>query len=224
MVVTDLSERKKSDELIAAGRLSTSILESAAEAIAVCDRTGKIITVNEALERLCGFNPLFQSFDLAIPLVRNDSLTKVPKRFLIAEALKGTTLRGLEVTFHGSSVNLTILVVDDEPMLADTLAVIFRRAGYESIAVYSCEAVLPIIRKLQPLLIVSDVVMPGMDGIALAKIIRVNFPNCGVLLFSGNADPQDLLESAHEEGYAFEVLAKPVSPPHLLERVAYLAS
>ncbi len=72
MVVTDLTERKRNDELIAAGRLSTSILESAAEAIAVCDQAGRIVTANQALERLCGSNPLFQPFDLAIPLKVND--------------------------------------------------------------------------------------------------------------------------------------------------------
>ena len=50
MVVADLTERKKRDELITAGKLATSILESAAEAIAVCDDTGRIVRVNKALE------------------------------------------------------------------------------------------------------------------------------------------------------------------------------
>ena len=121
-------------------------------------------------------------------------------------------------------MSVTILVVDDEPLLADTLATIFQRAGYRSTAVYSCEAALSVIEDLQPLLVVSDVVMPGMNGIALAKRIKTTFPQCGVLLFSGNADTQDLLESAREEGYAFEVLAKPVSPPYMLERVASLVA
>ncbi len=119
-------------------------------------------------------------------------------------------------------MSVTILVVDDEPMLADTLALIFQRAGYEASAVYSCEAALPVIKAQQPLFIVSDVVMPGMNGIELAKTIHTKFPSCGVLLFSGNADTQDMLEAAREEGYAFDVLAKPVSPPHMLERVAFL--
>jgi CheY-like chemotaxis protein len=42
------------------------------------------------------------------------------------------------------------------------------------------------------------------------------------LLFSGNADTQDLLEAAQQEGHAFEVLAKPVPPPQLLAKVASL--
>jgi DNA-binding NtrC family response regulator len=118
----------------------------------------------------------------------------------------------------------SILIVDDEPVLADTLAIIFRRAGYHATAVYSCEDAIPFIHANQPLFVVSDVVMPGMNGVALAKLIRGSYPGCGVLLFSGNADTHDLLETARAEGHDFEVLAKPVSPPKMLEKVASLIS
>lgn len=118
----------------------------------------------------------------------------------------------------------TILVVDDEPVLADTLAVIFRRAGYEARSVYSCEAALPLIEELQPLFIVTDVVMPGMNGITLATIIRDKYPSCGVLLFSGNADTVNLLELARQDGHSFEVLAKPVSPSVMLAKVASMVA
>ena len=115
-----------------------------------------------------------------------------------------------------------ILVVDDEPVLADTLATIFRRAGYEATAVYRCEAALGLVEKMQPLVVVTDVVMPGMNGITLATKIRTSYPSCGVLLFSGNADTQGLLELARREGHDFEILAKPVSPPYMLAKVAEL--
>lgn len=115
-----------------------------------------------------------------------------------------------------------ILVVDDEPVLADTLATIFRYAGYDATAVYSCDDALPVIEARQPLVVVSDVVMPGMNGIALATKIRTSYPSCGVLLFSGNADTQELLEMARRDGHDFEILAKPVSPPYMLARVADL--
>jgi len=100
MVVTDLTERKKADDLIAAGRLAASILESAAEAIAVCDMTGKIIRANQALESLCGFNPLFQHFDVALPLQLQDDLSGPAKSFSIANALNGGTVRAREVHYR----------------------------------------------------------------------------------------------------------------------------
>jgi CheY-like chemotaxis protein len=119
-----------------------------------------------------------------------------------------------------TTMDQSILVVDDEPALADTLAIIFQRAGYTATAVYSGEQALAFIAARRPSLVVTDVILPGMDGIALAKTIRMFYPTCRVLLFSGNADTQDLLEATQQEGYAFEVLAKPVPPPQLLAKVA----
>ena len=115
-----------------------------------------------------------------------------------------------------------ILIVDDEPQLADTLATILQRAGYIAKAVYSSDEALSLMAAQPTSLVVVDVIMPGMDGIALAKEIRKSYPTCRVLLFSGNADTQDLLEAAQQEGHAFEVLAKPVSPLQMLAKVASL--
>ncbi len=112
MVVTDLTERKKRDELIAAGRLATSILESAAEAIAVCDESGKIIRINEALERLCCFNPMFQPFNLALPLEITDGAAGRREPFSIFDVLlRGGTLHAREVELRrqdGQSVPLLL--------------------------------------------------------------------------------------------------------------------
>lgn len=118
--------------------------------------------------------------------------------------------------------DIKILIVDDEPSLADTLAVIFQRAGYAASAVYSGEDALIHIAAHTPSLVISDVIMPGINGIAMAKIIRASYPTCQVLLFSGNADTEDLLQSAEDEGHAFEILAKPVPPLHMLSKVASL--
>ena len=117
-----------------------------------------------------------------------------------------------------------ILVVDDEPIIADTLVAIFQRAGYVASAVYNGEEALACIANFQPSLVITDVVMPGLNGIQLARLIRSCSPNCHVLLFSGNADTQRLLNAAREEGEVFDVLAKPVPPPIMLAKVASLLS
>jgi CheY-like chemotaxis protein len=117
----------------------------------------------------------------------------------------------------------SILVVDDEPMLASTLALIFEQAGYSARAVFSAEEALASLVFDQPSLVVSDVVMPGMDGIALAVRLRASYPSCRVLLFSGNVDTQQLLEEeALRSGQSFEVLSKPIAPREILSRVALL--
>jgi CheY-like chemotaxis protein len=69
---------------------------------------------------------------------------------------------------------------------------------------------------LRPDAIVSDVVMPGINGIDTAKPIMKFLPGCRIILFSGQAATLDLLERARVEGYKFEVLAKPINPDVLL--------
>ncbi len=114
MVVADLTEHKKRDELIAAGRLARSILDNAAEGIAVCDPDGKIILSNDALRRICGLNPHFQLFDEVLPLdIQGLGLAGEPRsrRFSIAEALAGEELRTEEaIVRRGNGTVLWVLL------------------------------------------------------------------------------------------------------------------
>jgi DNA-binding response OmpR family regulator len=59
-----------------------------------------------------------------------------------------------------------------------------------------------------------------MNGIELATAIRQIFPNCGVLLFSGEASTADLLNTARVGGQEFTILTKPLHPTELLARVS----
>jgi DNA-binding response OmpR family regulator len=119
---------------------------------------------------------------------------------------------------------LCVLVVDDERPITDTLCQILRKAGYECKAAYSATDALEILNDFTPQLIITDVMMPEMNGIEMAKAIRGKHPECNILLFSGNAATQDLLVNARAEGYSFNVLAKPVHPRELLAKVATLLS
>jgi CheY-like chemotaxis protein len=62
--------------------------------------------------------------------------------------------------------------------------------------------------------------LPGMSGIELAITMRRIFPDCKVLLFSGQAATSDLLTSARRSGHEFTLLNKPVYPTDLLRRVS----
>lgn len=113
-----------------------------------------------------------------------------------------------------------ILVVDDERSVADTLAAIFQMAGYSSTAVYSGEDALQMLQSVCPALIITDVVMPGMDGVEFAVQARRRCPAVRILLVSGNAATLKIVESARRRGHIFELLAKPVPPRELLAKVA----
>ena len=112
-----------------------------------------------------------------------------------------------------------VLVVDDEQVIADTLAKILDLNGYDASAVYTGTAAVESARSLQPDLIISDVIMPDMDGIQAAISIRGFLPDCKILLFSGQAATADLLENARAQGHEFEILGKPVHPYDLLAKL-----
>jgi CheY-like chemotaxis protein len=105
-----------------------------------------------------------------------------------------------------------VLFVDDERLIADTLAIIFSSQGYETRAVYSAEQASELISDWLPNLAVIDVRLPGMNGIDLDIRLRAEYPDCRVSLFSGQASTSDLLERARQNGHSFDIIAKPVPP------------
>ncbi|HUR36237.1 MAG TPA: response regulator [Terriglobales bacterium] len=112
-----------------------------------------------------------------------------------------------------------ILVVDDEKRIADTLALILRSNDYIVTTAYDGLQAYKSCRTLAPRLIITDVVMPQMNGVELAMKVRSEFPACLILLFSGQAATADMLREANDRGFQFELLAKPVHPEQLLARV-----
>jgi DNA-binding NtrC family response regulator len=112
-----------------------------------------------------------------------------------------------------------VLIVDDEPLVADTLAVILARAGFVTMTAYDGPTALGMARSAAPHLLISDVAMPEMNGVELALAMLEAIPACKVLLFSGHATSADLV-SALDAGHDFRLLAKPVHPTEMLKHVS----
>lgn len=113
-----------------------------------------------------------------------------------------------------------ILVVDDEPLIADTIVAILNSSGFAASAAYSGETALCMALLVPPVLLLSDVSMPGMNGIELAIAVTEAVQDCKTLLFSGHATAQDLLEESRANGRDFALLQKPVHPMQLLAEIA----
>jgi DNA-binding response OmpR family regulator len=111
------------------------------------------------------------------------------------------------------------MVVDDEEPLATTLVRVLQASGYDARAVFNAEQALNLFREFGPEVIISDVVMPGTNGVELAMRMRDVCPDCIVVLFSGNAATEQILEQARIQGFAFDVIAKPIHPRELLKRL-----
>jgi CheY-like chemotaxis protein len=126
-----------------------------------------------------------------------------------------------EVSLADRGTPLRVLVVDDEEIVADSLARILNEKGFAARAAYSGEEALESASALQPDALVSDVIMPGINGVELAMQISRQFPSCRIVLFSALAVMSNLLKAAGAENYGFTLLPKPLHPDDL---VAHLPS
>jgi CheY-like chemotaxis protein len=113
----------------------------------------------------------------------------------------------------------TVLVVDDERLIADTMTEILKRSGFEATCAYDGPSALEMAIQLSPDYVLSDVVMPHMNGLQLAIAVRKALPETEILLLSGQAGVTEILDRGRREGYSFELIGKPVHPEKLLQRL-----
>jgi CheY-like chemotaxis protein len=115
-----------------------------------------------------------------------------------------------------------ILVVDDERVIADTMAEILEGAGFQVATAYDGWNALQVAGILQPDYLLSDVLMPKMNGVDLAIAIQKMYPTARILLFSGQAGITEILRIAQNQGFQFELIAKPIHPLSLIARLKEL--
>lgn len=112
-----------------------------------------------------------------------------------------------------------ILVVDDQKLIADTLTEILNDAGFEAQPAYDGWSALEAAARIRPDRVLSDVLMPRMNGVELAIALRGAYPSLEILLFSGQAGISEILLDGRRRGYEFELIAKPIHPLKLIERL-----
>jgi DNA-binding response OmpR family regulator len=113
----------------------------------------------------------------------------------------------------------TVLVVDDERVIADTLATILKGHGFDATAVYSGSAAIENTRKSNPDILVCDIALGEESGIETAMQIKTVRPDCRIIMISGAQSSAEMLEQASAQGHEFEVLAKPFHPTTLIDRL-----
>ena len=109
---------------------------------------------------------------------------------------------------------LKVLVIDDDKMLADTLAEILNLHGFNATALYSGEQAVEFVESYRPDIVLSDIRMRRVDGIQAAKQIRQLHPECRVILFTASAVNPATRQSILEMG--FEFLQRPLHPDEVL--------
>ena len=112
-----------------------------------------------------------------------------------------------------------VLIADDEKIIADTLALILNRDGFDARAVYTCHKALEMAPGFQPDMLISDVVMTGTNGIDAAIKMRTLFPKIRVFLLSGQIPTAEMIARSEAGSLDFEILAKPLHPRELIARL-----
>jgi PAS domain S-box-containing protein len=109
VIVTDLTDQKRNQEMLAAERLTSQIVDQATEGIVVCDLAGVVIRASHAAARIAGAPPLLRPFEQVFRLTTPDD--PAAARTVIARALAGDTLTAEEVALHrGRGEPITLLL------------------------------------------------------------------------------------------------------------------
>ena len=118
---------------------------------------------------------------------------------------------------------MLVLIVDDEPIVAQTLGIIFHQRGFATEVVHSAEQASAFIQHTRPDLILCDIEMPVRDGLSLMEELARDLPTCPVLVLTGayrrlnviRATAQTLLQQ-------FAILTKPCQHDELLRTASGL--
>src|SRR5258707_5181457 len=111
----------------------------------------------------------------------------------------------------------TILVVEDEPSLQETLAYNLKKDGYTVEAVGDGIAALEAARRLKPSLLVLDLMLPQLDGVEVCKTLRREKFDAPIIMLTARDDEIDRVVGL--EVGADDYLTKPFSMRELMARV-----
>lgn len=112
---------------------------------------------------------------------------------------------------------IKVLVVEDESSIRKFISINLNREGFEVLEASSGEEALDIIRRVQPRVVVLDVMLPGIDGFEVCQSIRKSIPNIVIIMLT--AKSQDMDKIMGLELGADDYMVKPFNPLELIARI-----
>ena len=155
-------------------------------------------------------------------------LSEIPKAVLAEATVIGTKKDSRAARKRPHQVvpaqkKIKVMIVDDEISIAQTTARLLNSFGYECYAVYNSADALACAESFTPDVVLSDVIMQGMNGVELCLELKKMLPNSRILLFSGHVPTAYvLMQDARKRGHNFELLAKPFRPEDLVTKIEAL--
>jgi len=114
MVVTDLTEQKRNEEILAEEKLTTQILHQAAEIFILCDHQGRIVRASHSTYKLFGRNPIFEAFDEAFQLLNPDGTL-----FSLLSTMRDKDLHAVDVTLKQDDDHIFSFLLSANSLITD---------------------------------------------------------------------------------------------------------
>lgn len=109
-----------------------------------------------------------------------------------------------------------ILVVDDDPAIAEMLTIVLEAEGFDPVAVMDGNDAVPTFEREQPDLILLDLMLPGMNGVDICRTIRQN-STVPIVMLTAKTDTVDVVLGL--ESGADDYITKPFKPKELIARI-----
>jgi two-component system, OmpR family, response regulator MtrA len=109
-----------------------------------------------------------------------------------------------------------VLVVDDDPALAEMLTIVLRGEGFDTAVVGDGTRALPAVRELRPDVVLLDLMLPGMNGIDVCRAIRSE-SGVPIVMLTAKTDTVDIVLGL--ESGADDYIVKPFKPKELIARI-----
>jgi len=117
---------------------------------------------------------------------------------------------------------MRVLLVEDAPFLRYAFGRLLRMYGFEVREATDGREALDSVNEFQPHLVLTDLMMPVMDGVELIKRLREAPATRNLPIVAITADATELTERQAREAGALDVITKPVDLPSLLDRLRSL--
>ncbi|MGH9466269.1 MAG: response regulator [Terriglobales bacterium] len=137
----------------------------------------------------------------------------------LAQALSELLASKNQSNLHVVPARRRVLVVDDDPTISATTHALLAKNGFTAQLATSAGEALRIARKFEPDTLLTDIIMPGVNGVHLAQHLLRRLPDLRVIFFSGHAEGVELLNRHRQPEASVVFLPKPLDPRQLLRQL-----
>jgi len=208
---------------VTAATVAHALFDGAPDGIVVSDGDGLVVDVNAAALRKFGSaREDLVGKQLDVLVERAHEVARVPceidgQKFFLSFLRERREEPVQDPSNEGE--RYTVLVVDDDPQVRWAIESVLSRAGYRVVAAHNADDAVTIARDIIIHALVTDLVLPGLSGLAIASAVLAFRPETKVLYVSGM---HQVAADRLQPGTSF--LPKPFAPTELLDRLRGLLS